>query len=87
MKFMTSFMKCLLPLFFYSGSMKTNLTYDVNKYYLLEMDIRNLKNLTNEDKDFVTTLPNEKLMEIIGIYYIQTEYINYLLANDILKID
>ena len=67
--------------------MKTNLTYDVNKYYLLEMDIRNLKNLTNEDKDFVTTLPNEKLMEIIGIYYIQTEYINYLLANDILKID
>lgn len=86
MNFTTSLMKWLLPPFFYSGSMKTELTYDVNKYHLLETDIRNLKNLTNEEKDFIITLPSEKLIDIIGIYYIQTEYINYLLENDILKI-
>jgi hypothetical protein len=73
--------KCMLPFLFYSGFTKSNIIYDLQKFYLLENDIRNLKNVSDEEFDFVKTLPKEKVLDIIKIYLCQTESISYSLDD------
>jgi hypothetical protein len=67
----------MLPFLFYNGFTKSNIIYDFQKYYLLENDIHNLKILTDEEYDFVKSLPKEKLLDLIKIYRCQTELIKY----------
>ena len=39
-----------------------------NEYYTLTQNIRNLKQLTQEEIEYIKTLPKENLIELIEIY-------------------
>jgi hypothetical protein len=43
-------------------------TYEDNKYYDLIKNIRNSLTLSSYDISYISTLPNENLLEIITIY-------------------
>jgi hypothetical protein len=77
MMFLRTWLQFCLPFLFYSGFTKSNIIYDLQKFYLLENDIRNLKNVSDEEFDFVKTLPKEKILDIIKIYLCQPESISY----------
>ena len=54
-----------------------------SKFYLLTLDIRNSKTLTNENIEFIETLDKDKLIELVKLYNIiiisLTDFIkNYL---------
>ena len=55
--------------------------YDYKKYKLLINKICNYKILNIDDYIFINTLPKDKIINIIKIYNLQTENINYYFSK------
>ena len=51
-------------------------------YYKICIDVRNMKTLTSQQMDYVRTLPKDKLVELVEIYNMIMETVNYLIEKD-----
>lgn len=82
MNFIRTWLQFFLPFLFYNGFAKhDHITFDEKKYFILEHDICNFKNVTDEEFEFIKTLPKEKLLDLLQIYRRQIKLINYILSD------
>ena len=81
---MNIWIKWLFSFFVFNSSvnnMKEKILFDHNKYKLLEPKIRNFEILTNEELEFIHTLPREKLIYIIKIFSLHVRAIKPILET------
>lgn len=78
---MNSCIHSIFKLFYIPDIFKNNNNIFINKYYELTKNIRNLLPLKNEEYEYIKTLSNDKLLDIINIYNLHITNINNILPE------
>jgi len=78
---MNSCIISIFKLFYIQDIFKNNNNIFIDKYYELTKNIRNLIPLKNEEYEYIKTLSNDKLLDIINIYNLHITNINNILPE------